>query len=75
MTMTVEEMKAAIAEAEAKARKEAEKLKAIRDKARSDAEVAHKAYVEFCRENNVPLSKGRPKGSKNKDTDTEESQD
>lgn len=66
MTMTIEQMKAAIAKAQNEARAEADKLKAKRDKARAEADKAHEAYITFCKDNDIPVSRGRPKGSKNK---------
>lgn len=62
MTMTLEEARKMIAEAEAKARVEAETLKKARDEARAKADEAHKTYVEFCTNNNIPI-KGKRKAA------------
>lgn len=55
MTMTLEEMKLAIVEAETKARETAEKMKAKRDDLRTKADKAHKDYIEFCKGNGIPV--------------------
>ena len=59
--MTIEEMKEAIAQAEAKARVTADQMKAARDSLRDQADKAHKEYIEFCITNNIPVKGKRAK--------------
>lgn len=48
MTMTIEEMKAAIAQAQAENLAKARELKSKRDRLRTEAEEAHIAFMKYC---------------------------